>query len=61
MKQFALVGLGPMAMGDIDALDPATKRGLQAQRQQALAATEFEVLDAVPQAPPAPIALPHEP
>ncbi len=34
---------------------------LQAQRQQALAATEFEVLDAVPQAPRAPIALPHEP
>jgi hypothetical protein len=29
MKQFALVGLGPLAKGDIDALDPAIKRGLQ--------------------------------
>lgn len=29
MKQFALVGLGPFAKGDIDSLDPATKRGLQ--------------------------------
>lgn len=29
MKQFALVGLGPLAKGDIDALDPAVKRGLQ--------------------------------
>jgi hypothetical protein len=29
MKQFALVGLGPLAKGDIEALDPAIKRGLQ--------------------------------
>ncbi len=29
MKQFALVGLGPLAKGDIEALDPAVKRGLQ--------------------------------
>ena len=29
MKQFALVGLGPFAKGDIDSLDPAIKRGLQ--------------------------------
>jgi hypothetical protein len=29
MRQFALVGLGPLATGDIDALDPAVKRGLQ--------------------------------
>jgi hypothetical protein len=28
MKQFALVGLGPMAKGDIESLDPAIKRGL---------------------------------
>jgi len=28
MKQFALVGLGSMAKGDIEALDPAIKRGL---------------------------------
>jgi len=28
MKQFALVGLGPMAKGNIDDLDPAIKRGL---------------------------------
>jgi hypothetical protein len=29
MKQFALVGLGPLASADLDALDPAVKRGLQ--------------------------------
>lgn len=29
MKQFSLVGLGPLAKSDIDALDPAIKRGLQ--------------------------------
>jgi hypothetical protein len=29
MKQFALVGLGPLAKGDLDALDAAVKRGLQ--------------------------------
>ena len=29
MKQFALVGLGPLSNGEIDALDPAIKRGLQ--------------------------------
>lgn len=28
MRQFALVGLGPLAKGDIEALDPAVKRGL---------------------------------
>ena len=29
MKQFALVGLGPLAKGNLDDLDPAIKRGLQ--------------------------------
>jgi len=29
MKQFALVGLGPLAKGNIDELDPAVKRGLE--------------------------------
>lgn len=29
MRQFALVGLGPMAQGDIDTLAPTIKRGLQ--------------------------------
>lgn len=29
MRQFALVGLGPLAKGELDALDPAVKRGLQ--------------------------------
>jgi hypothetical protein len=29
MKQFALVGLGPLAKGNLDDLDPAIKRGLE--------------------------------
>lgn len=29
VKQFGLIGIGPMAASDIDALDPAVKRGLQ--------------------------------
>jgi len=29
MKQFALVGLGPLAQADLDSLDPAVRRGLQ--------------------------------